>query len=184
MRKVKLLIYSMLVSFAVLMSGSIQAHEVLAQQRNVTDTVKFRVVSAEDFRGLSGARVIVVASDGHVVKTGLTDSQGIWSVSLTVPSDPRFNNMGVVTAVCVANGHNENVVFEVPVKQGTVQPITLYPIKPRLRNEAHASLGQLHHLDVIEIVNKYAREIGLTKQPAIAGELGYSPWGPVLKGGR
>lgn len=63
--------YFMLMSFVVLVSGSVQAHEIFAQQRNITDTVEFRVVSAEDFRALSGARVIVVASDGHILKTGL-----------------------------------------------------------------------------------------------------------------
>lgn len=178
------MIVSVLVFCAICVVGVSQTHEAFAQQRVITDTVQFRVVSATDFGSLSGARVIVVAKDGRLLKTGLTNPQGIWSTSLTVLLDPRFKDIGIVTAICVANGHNENVVFEVPVKQGTVQLITLYPIKPRLQNEASATLGQLHHLDVIDIVNKYAQEIGLTRQPAIAGELGYAPWGPTLKQGR
>ena len=152
-----------------------------AQQCTATATVRFRVVSAEDFKVLPGARVIVVGDDGRIIISGLTNTEGTWSPSLTVPLDPRFKDIGIVTAIGIANGHNENVVFGVPVKQGTVQPITLYPIQPRLRNEASASLGQLHHLDVIEIVNRYAQMLGLSKQTAIVGEFGYSPWSPVLK---
>ncbi len=164
--------------------GDFQPTHAFAQQRTTTATVQFRVVSAEDYRALPGARVIVVSEDGRLLASGLTNAQGIWSSSLTVPLDSRFQDLGIVTAIGIANGHNENVVFEVPIKQGTVQPITLYPIRPKLRNEASASLGQLHHLDVIHIVNRYAQMLGLSKQPAIAGESGYSPWSPSLKAGR
>lgn len=181
MRKLRIMIFTALVCCIVSLISISPTHVIFARQRSVTDTVQFRVVSAADFKALSGARVIVVAQDGHLLKTGLTNAEGTWSTPITVPVDPRFKDIGIVTAICVANDHNENVVFEVPVKQGTVQPITLYPIRPKLRNEASASLGQLHHLDVIDIVNKYAQELGLTRQPALTGEQGYAPWGPTLK---
>jgi hypothetical protein len=170
--------------FAVLVTGFSHANEAFAQQRTITDTVQFRIVSAVDFKPLSKARVIVVGQNGRLLGTGLTNSEGAWSTRLTVPLDPRFKDIGVVTAICVANGHNENVVFEVPVKQGTIQPVTLYPIKPKLRNEPSATLGQLHHLDVLDIVNKYAQQVGLTRQRAVEGELGYAPWGPTARQGR
>jgi hypothetical protein len=182
LRKIRLALLSALVCCAVcIFGGIVPTREASAQPRTITATVQFRVVSAADFSALRGARVIVVGSDGRMLRTGLTDARGQWSVPLTVPLDPRFGDIGIVTAVCVANGHNENVVFEVPVKQGTVQPVTLYPVRPRLRNEASASLGQLHHLDVISIVDRYAQELGLARQPGIVGEQGYSPWGPVIR---
>jgi hypothetical protein len=185
LRRMRVALLSAVVCCAVcLFGGIIPTREAYAQQKTISATVQFRVVSATDFSTLRGARVIVVGPDGRVLRTGLTDANGQWSVPLTVPLDPRFGDIGIVTAICVANGHNENVVFEVPVKQGTVQPITLYPIRPKLRNEAFASLGQLHHLDVIDIVNRYAQELGLTKQPGIVGEQGYSPWSPNIRPGR
>lgn len=181
MHKVRLVFVSATILFVTSFLGYFQPIHASAQQRTTTAAVRFRVVSAEDFRVLPGARVIVVGEDGRIITSGLTNSEGIWSPSLTVPLDPRFKDIGIVMAIGIANGHNENVVFEVPVKQGTVQPITLYPIQPRLRNEASASLGQLHHLDVIGTVNRYAQMLGLAKQPGITGEFGYSPWSPALK---
>ncbi|QSO45476.1 hypothetical protein [Alicyclobacillus mengziensis] len=184
MRKMRLMFVSTLTFCVASLLGYFQPIHGFAQQRTATATIRFRVVSADDFRVLPGARVIVVGEDGRIITSGVTNTDGIWSPSLTVPLDPRFKDIGIVTAIGVANEHNENVVFEVPVKQGTVQPITLYPIQPRLRNEASASLGQLHHLDVIEIVNRYAQMLGLSKQPGIVGEFGYSPWSPNLKSRR
>ncbi|GMA64773.1 hypothetical protein NZD89_05275 [Alicyclobacillus fastidiosus] len=179
MKRIKVIICALLICISAAPAWHVP--RAYAQTQTVSATVTFRVVSAADYQGLKGARVIVVDSSGRVITSGLTNSNGVWSVPLTVNSDPRFDGLGVVTAICVANGYNENVVFEVPVRQGTVQPITLYPVKPKLRNEASASLGQLHHLDVIEIVNKYASQMGLERQPGLSGESGYAPWGPNLK---
>ncbi|EPZ42302.1 hypothetical protein [Alicyclobacillus acidoterrestris] len=179
MKRIQVILCALLISLSVAPVWHVP--QAYAQTQTVSATVTFRVVSAVDYRGLNGARVIVVDSGGRVIQSGLTDANGVWSVPLTVKADPRFEDLGVVTAICVANGHNENVAFEVPVRQGTVQPITLYPVKPKLRNEASASLGQLHHLDVIAIVNKYAAQVGLTRQPGLTGESGYAPWSPNLK---
>jgi hypothetical protein len=146
----------------------------------VTATVQFRVFSARDYSTIAGARIIVINRDGRILQTGLTNAQGAWRATLTVPRDPRFGSMGVATAIAVANGYNENVVFDVPVKVDTVQPITLSPIVAGLRNEPSAVLGNLHRLDVIDLVNRYAKELGLQKQTPIPGEMGYAPWGPRM----
>ncbi|WAH35065.1 hypothetical protein [Alicyclobacillus dauci] len=185
MQRIRVWLCTALFCFGVVSMGTaIHVPKAYAQTATVSANVEFRVVSAEDFKALQGARLIIIDRSGNVLTTGLTNSNGVWSVPLNVDVDPRFKDLGVVTAICVANGHNEHVVFEVPVRQGTVQPITLYPIRPRLRNEASATLGQLHHLDVISIVDRYAQKVGLTRQPAIAGEAGYAPWSPALKTGR
>lgn len=147
----------------------------------VTATVQFRVVSSSDFRAIPGARVVIIGPDGRFLHTALTDTEGISRVSVTVPRDPRFPDLGFVTALCVANGHNETVVFDVPVRQGTVQPVTLNPIQPGLRNEPTAMLGQIHRLDVIDFVNRYGAALGLQRQTPIPGEQGYAPFGPQLR---
>lgn len=185
LRRINVWLCAALFCFSVVCMGiAIHVPKAYAQTATVSANVEFRVVSAEDFKALQGARLIIIDRSGKVLTTGLTTANGVWSVPLNVDIDPRFKDLGVVTAICVANGHNENVVFEVPVRQGTVQPITMYPIRPKLRNEASAALGQLHHLDVINIVDQYAQKVGLTRQPALAGEAGYAPWSPALKTGR
>lgn len=184
MQKIRVLFCVALLCTIACIGTVIHVPKTYAQTSSVSANVEFRVVSAENFKSLQGARLIIADRSGNVLTTGLTDANGVWNVPLNVNVDPRFKDLGVVTAICVANGHNENVVFEVPVRKGTVQPITMYPIRPKLRNEASASLGQLHHLDVINIVNQYAQKVGLTRQPAIAGESGYAPWGPALKAPR
>lgn len=148
---------------------------------NVTATIQFRVVSSTDFRAIPGARVVLIGPNGRMVKTGLTDGDGIWRTTVTVPRDPRFPDLGFVTALCVAFGHNETVVFDVPIRQGTAQPVTLNPIQPGLRNEPMAMLGQIHRLDVIDFVNRFGEAAGLERQTPIPGEEGYSPFGPSLR---
>lgn len=183
--KMRTFFASILVLCATALAVCFQAPQAFAQQQaatNRTGTVKFRVLSAEDYRPLPGARVVVVGGDGKVMSTGRTDATGYWSPTLTVPVDPRFDSFGTVTAIGIATGHNPNVVFEVPVKQGAVQPITLYPIEPRLRNEATASVGHLHHLDITGFVNRYAQSLGLEKQKGVPGAAqAESPWGPEQK---
>ncbi|GGJ12977.1 hypothetical protein GCM10010885_22850 [Alicyclobacillus cellulosilyticus] len=147
----------------------------------VSAVIQFRVVSASDFRALQDARVVLMDRNGRLVKTGLTDSEGIWRANITVPRDPRFRDVGTLTALVVASGHNETVVFEVPVRKGTVQPVTLQPIQPGLRNEPYYTLGQIHRLDVIDLVNRIASQLGLERQPPIPGESGYAPWGPAIR---
>ncbi|MBX6351697.1 MAG: hypothetical protein IRZ10_00060 [Thermoflavifilum sp.] len=164
-------------------------HHIFAQQRPqqptttqagfVSAPVSFRVFSGKDWTPVRDAEVVVIGRDGQVLTRGRTDAQGTWRTSLTAPLDPRLPRMGAVTALVVARGYNETVIFDVPVKPDTVQPVTLWPIVPGLRNEPTAVLGNIHRLDVIELVNRYARQLGWVKQAPIPGEQGYAPWGPA-----
>jgi hypothetical protein len=149
-----------------------------AQSATITTPVVFRVFSAKDWTPVANAQIAVIDPAGRVLRTGRTNAQGTWEVPLTVMRDPRFPEMGAVTAIAVARGYNETVVFQVPVKPNTVQPVTLWPIVPGLRNEPTSVLGNMHRLDVIDFVNRYARMLGWIKQEPIPGEQGYSPWGP------
>ncbi len=148
--------------------------------QTVSSAVEFRVASPVP-RPLSGARVLVIGNDGRLLANGLTDSAGKWRTTLTVPVDPRFAGvkmMGTVTAIAVARGFNEQIIFDVPVAPGEVQPITLLEAKSGQRNEPFATLGHLHRLIYAQVIDRYARLAHLGKQPPIAGEFQYAPWGP------
>lgn len=142
--------------------------------------VRFRVAAPSGER-VTGARVIVLDPGGDVISSGLTDASGDWNAPIPVAVDGRFasvRRMGTVTAIVVANGFNEQVVFVIPVVPHAVEPVILNPIDRGARNEPTAKLGNLHRHDVQVLVDMYAKKLGLQRQTAIPGELGYAPWGP------
>lgn len=143
-------------------------------------SVEFRV-SSPNLKSINGARIIVIGDNGDIMANGTTNTSGIWSTTLRVKQDPRFSNvrqMGTVTAIVVADGYNEEAVFEVPVFPGSIQPVTMAPIQPNHRNEPIKDLGNLHRHDLTRMIDQYAKELGLSKQTAIQGEQGYSSWSP------
>lgn len=161
------------------------SHRVSKASKAVEGNVEFRVADRASHR-VDGAHVLVVDPQGRVIASGKTDTSGTWMVRMNVPQDPRFASvkpMGTVTALVVAQGYNEQVLFEVPVSSHEVQPVILNPITKGQRNEPTIMLGNLHRHVVAELLNHYATQQGLTRQAPIPGELQYSPWGPAEKGG-
>lgn len=148
-----------------------------------TGHVEFRVGTPES-KLVSGARIIIVNPEGKVVSTGLTNASGVWDASLPYQDDARYEQVdprGIVTAIVVATGYNEQAVFEVPVQQDTVvQPIVLFPLSPNQRNEPTASLGNIHRFTLMNFINRYAKQVGLKRQTPITGNHGYAPWGPEV----
>ncbi|MCY0876832.1 MAG: hypothetical protein OWT28_11265 [Firmicutes bacterium] len=145
--------------------------------------VEFRVGSSTS-KVVAGARIIVILHDGKVFTTGLTDTSGRWSAKVpyyVVQWNERFSTKGVVNAIVVANGYNEQVVFVVPITAHTVQPVILQPIQPNARNLPSASLGNIHQHNLRNFVERYAELMGLTRQAPVPGDFGYAPWGPALK---
>lgn len=153
-------------------------------QSMVTATVHFRAISAASEKPIQGARIILIGNGGQILETGVTDANGNWTTAITVNQDERFKDvkMGTVTAIGLANGHNEEVVYGVPVVEGQVQPITLNPFEPGKRNEPSSYLGNLNHIYQMGLVDKYATKVGLRRQSRIRTADGYAPWSPV-KGG-
>lgn len=144
--------------------------------------IEFRVGSPQSKR-ISGARIIVINPKGEILASGLTDQSGVWKASLPFEPDARYEKVsprGIVTAIVVANGYNEQAVFEVPVTRDSVQPVVLNTASSNKRNEPTASLGYLHHHDLAAFINKYATKYGLNRQSPIAGEKDYAPWGPDM----
>lgn len=175
-----------LVTAATLISAGFLPTKATAAERpssSQTGTIDFRIGSRETAR-VAGARIIVIGDDGDVLAQGVSNSNGEWRVSLPLKPDKRFEAvraMDTVTAIAVAKGYNEAVVFEVPVAADMVQPIILNPIRANQRNEPLAFLGNLHRHDLAVLINAYAQKVGLSRQAPVPGEQGYSPWGPDIK---
>ena len=153
------------------------------QTPTINANIEFRV-SSPDLKKINGARVLVISDKGTIMANGLTNSEGIWNSKLQVTQDPRFSNireMGTVTAILFAQGYNEEVVFEVPVYPNSIQPVSMVPIQPGKRNEPVKWLGNLHRHDIGRMVDRYANETGLAKQPGVSGTFGNAAWSPSIK---
>ncbi|WP_088014025.1 hypothetical protein [Gottfriedia acidiceleris] len=143
--------------------------------------------SGEASQPIKGARVIVINSLGKVLGTELTDSKGIAKLNVTVKKDPRFpkKQMGEVTIITVANGYNEQIDFSVPINEfndhTAKDSVSLWIVNPKIRNEPRFTNGSYHRFTVHEMLDHYAKQVGLTKQ-TITMDTGAKPsWGPNLK---
>lgn len=154
----------------------------------VNGTVEFRAIEQLPrepwYRPIADTRILVIGPDGKLLKTGVTDQTGKWITQLVVPEDPRFSpsrTLGTVTAVAVASGYIERLFFDVPVTaEGDVQVVALLPIRPYRRNEPGYELGMLHRLWVLPLLDYYAEQAGLGKQPHVEGDWNSPHWSPEL----
>lgn len=178
MRPSRLAVATAVLAFVTLSTETLVAH---AQPQNGFDRIEFRVADTAS-KMVPSARIVVVGDDGKVLANGLTNSLGQWAALVKAQPDPRFGpsvqSLDTVTAIAFATGYNEHIVFEVPVRNNAVQPIILYPIQSQQRNEPTAAIGNLHRQDIMSIINKYAQELKLKRQPAIPGDPQNAPWGP------
>lgn len=150
----------------------------------VTATVEFRVFGP--WGPVADARLLVVGPDGRLLTSGLTAADGKWLITLTVRRDPRFlvpdvAHLGTVTAIAFADGFIERLYFDVPVRQGAVQVINLKPIQPHQRNEPGYELGMLHRLNVLPLIDHYAEQANLGRQPSVEGDWSSPHWSPRLR---
>ncbi|QSO51844.1 hypothetical protein JZ785_24225 [Alicyclobacillus curvatus] len=145
--------------------------------------IEFRVGSSTS-SVVAGARVIVINHDGEIVASGLTDSRGTFNASVLlykVDWNQKFTTKGIVNAIVIANGFNEQAVFIVPITEHTIQPVVLQPINPQRQNLPSSSLGAFSKHDLRMYVDHYADELKLKKQSPIPGDPEYAPWGPDTK---
>ncbi|MBP1962493.1 hypothetical protein [Paenibacillus aceris] len=148
-------------------------------------------ISEKSFEPIPNARLIVIDRRGSITATGLTDSKGEWSIRLHTPIDPRFpsKKMGVVTVITVADGFNEFINFDVPVNEhgngeGKVS-VTLRRIRMDARNEPSFDSAAFHRFTVFEMLDDYAKEVGLVRQKQLKGAEGFGevdmPWSAKLE---
>lgn len=136
---------------------------------------------------IKGARIIVINSSGTTLGTTLTNSKGEAKLPLIVNRDARFpmKEMAVVTVITVANGYNEHIDFDVPINEfndhtGRLS-VSLWAIDPKRRNEPTFTNGTFHRFTVFEMLNFYAKKIGLTKQKVNQEIKEEAPWGPTIR---
>jgi len=135
---------------------------------------------------IKNSRVIVINSLGKIIATTLTDFNGEANIPVTVFRDKRFplKNMGEVTVISVADGYNEYINFSVPInehfdRKGRVS-IYLRKIDSKRRNEPRFINGDYHRFTVFEMLDYYAKELGLTRQKINDPSINPEPWGPEL----
>jgi hypothetical protein len=144
----------------------------------------------ESFNPIPNARLIIIDCKGKIAANGLTDSKGEWRIKLNTPIDPHFptKNMGVLTVITVADGFNEFIKFNVPVNEhgdGTGKAVVvLRPVKPDARNEPSFN-AEFHRFTVFDMLDYYAKQVGLVKQQQIQGAEGFGkvdmPWSATLR---
>jgi hypothetical protein len=160
-------------------------------ENTVSAILSVKVTTTVDPSGIqtpiSNARIVLINSFGEIIGTELTNSQGEAKLPVTVPKDPRFNlkKIGEVTIIVVANGYNEYIDFSVPINEfndntGSVS-IPLWDIDPQRRNEPQFVNGSFHRFTVFEMLDNYAKKMGLKRQNIKEeGYIGPVPWGPEL----
>lgn len=165
------------------------AHAVAAADQDTAagkqGDIEFRVGSPRT-TVIGGARVIVLRHDGKIISSGLTDSSGTWNAKVPfyqVEWNEHFSTQGVVNAIVIANGYNEQVVFVIPITAHTIQPVILQPVVLNGRNMPSASLGNIHQHNLRHFVARYAEKVGLKRQAPVPGDFDYAPWGPDMKSG-
>ncbi|PGL71071.1 hypothetical protein [Bacillus sp. AFS055030] len=186
----KIYITSLLSTFIFFSTSQVTT---LAQKSNeVSATLTVQVGPAanslgEFVRPIKGARVIVINSLGKILSTKLTDSNGIAKINVIVNKNPLFpkKQMGEVTIITVANGYNEQIDFSVPINEFNdhtgKDSVSLWIVDPKRRNEPRYTNGSYHRLTVFEMLNDYAKQIGLTRQNITMDAGAEPPWGPNLK---
>ncbi|GMA56459.1 hypothetical protein C7445_101194 [Alicyclobacillus sacchari] len=142
--------------------------------------IEFRVGSSTS-TVVANARVIVINHEGSIVATGLTNAQGTWDAKVPMYKadwNKKFEAKGVVSAIVVADGFNEQAVYIIPITEHTVQPVILQPIQANRRNAPSTSLGNFSTHDLKRYIDRYASELKLKRQAPIPGDPEYAPWSP------
>ncbi len=138
------------------------------EQQSKIDKVSIKVLFRA-FRGnqlLKDAQIMVIGRNGEVVGVFKTDNKGEVEKELSVEVDKKYGpNLedslgprGTVTVIARKEGYRDTVQFEVPVSKGSAaQPIAMEPIVEGERNEPMVELGNNHHLEILSLVDRYAK---------------------------
>lgn len=138
------------------------------EQSKVEKEILFMTTNVEN-QVIEGVTLMILGYDGNVIDTIMTDKRGEIKKVIKVDQDKRYPNAenkgyssrGTVTVIAFKDGYKESVLFEVAVSDGTtVQNIIMDPLINGERNEPKVLLGYNHHLEVLSLVDKYAKIIG------------------------
>jgi hypothetical protein len=139
-------------------------NSITKTEKQVAANIHFNVVNPDSKQEIEGVRLIVVSSDGVAIDTVVTDKSGQAKTTISVALDKKYFNKsnyypiekGTVTVIAYKEGYRETVLFEVPVSPNeNYQLIPMYSIVPGQRNEPFVQLADIHHLTILELVEKY-----------------------------
>ncbi len=166
--KLKALLVSILVSLVICGCKPSQVNKPSDSQEEVyiTAKVEFRAYTNNQQK-LENVSIVIIGSEGQVLDVLVTNRKGVAKRTLTVPIDKKYKMLedyhlqlrGTVTAIAFKDGYRETVLFEVPVKNASIQPFYMAPFIPGERNEPIAVLGNNHHLEILSLVQEYSQYI-------------------------
>jgi hypothetical protein len=138
------------------------------EESKIEKEILFKTTDIEN-QAIEGVTLIVLGYDGNIIDTIITDKNGEIKKVIKVDRDKRYPNTGdegyssrgTVTVIAFKDGYKESILFEAAISDGTtVQNIIMEPLIDGQRNEPVVSLGYNHHLEVLSLVDKYAKIIG------------------------
>lgn len=138
-------------------------HYIIGINTTVSASLRFKIIDQFTKQEIEGVKLVVINKDGEVIDTLLTDKNGQAEKTISAPLDKKYfsqelNPMqrGTVTLIAYKDGYRETVLFEVPVNPNdTYQPFSMYPVVSGQRNEPVVRIAEIHHLTIIELVDKY-----------------------------
>jgi hypothetical protein len=133
-------------------------------EKQVSSTIYFKVVNPDSKHEVEGVRLKIINSDGMAIGTVITDKIGQAKTTISVSLDKKYfyqSNQysiekGTVAVIAYKEGYRETVLFEVPVTPNeNFQVIPMYSIVSGQRNEPFVKLADIHHLSILDLVEKY-----------------------------
>jgi hypothetical protein len=137
---------------------------LIENSNTITNNLHFVVFDRNSKQTIEGVKLIVINKDGEVISILTTDKKGEVEKKVTVSLDKRYYSQdenksvkrGTVTVLAFKKGYCDVVLFEVPVTSFTsYQPFAMSPVVSGQRNEPEVFIGNIHHLEIGSLVDKY-----------------------------
>lgn len=165
-------------------AAKVKKRMAASSDSEIAARMMFHVTDAGTQEPVRKARVIVIDRHGEILFTDLTGKDGRVVKEVRTDRDPQFptQSMGTITVLTVAHGYNEEMYFTVPLNewgQNNQLSISLRKVDPKVRNEPTILNTMAHRFTVFDIIDYYANELKLKRQPQIDGNS--LQWGPDIQ---
>lgn len=124
---------------------------------NKSDTTTGEITfaaSGQDYKPLSGVKILLIDSNGSVIDIIKTKNNGTAFAKLTVPIDKRYLGRGTVTAIAFKKGYRSAVIFQIPVNSSYRQPFFMN-LNSSNTDYSDAVLGKNMDNDLNSLAAKY-----------------------------
>lgn len=150
--------------------GCENSDNLTENDNTITNDLSFVVNDRNSKQPIEGVRLVVINIDGDIIDILTTDSKGQVKRKISTNLDKRFYipdsfepmERGTVTVIAYKKGYCEVVLLDVPVYPFTsYQPFSMSQVISGQRNEPETYLGNIHHLDIGTLVDKYRKYLNL-----------------------